>query len=1336
MAQRTPTQTGKRKNANGLINWLVTLTVLYGLFAAPQKALAAPGLSVSPGSGPAGSVVTLSGSGYTPGGYNGTVRWDGADQFTFSIPAGGSFNIQFTVPGNASTGNHTFTVCAYCGGGEFEQIASASFSVQPPQQPPTYTPPPPPASNNPPIIHSFNLDSAAIDSGSCTYVRWSSSNATSATLVGDFNITVEPNGSWQLCPPATQLYRLTVTGPGGTATAEVTLFVGAAVTPTFTPSLTPTPRPITATFTPTRTPTATNTPASGACIQVPADANVVGFDTVQPGRRISNTYIPGLGEEAGYLVRWDSSLTAYYPGPDNDTPHSGPLVAESVVARTTMSPARGRWTTVGAFVGLPEAASGTVTVTLRGYDVADTEVGVATVTIGPGITPFDNCLIVSAPLITRVELRASAPNGGLARRLYLDDFFFIGSDFPTCPGSVEFTTPANNADLGNAEQVILGGVFSLDARPVQIRFNTGEEWNSYNGTASSNLRVIPEPTANRSRFELTRAINAGDYDARVSLSSPACANNPVAEARLTYHVHAEIDAQVQAIEVTQGIRGNIPVRDWRADLVFPPETSVVHVANRKTVVRVYPWVFLRNGQLAAISLTARLHGQRDGVELPGSPLSPANGVVYFDPAWTLADMRGNAGRSLNFVLPRSWTQAGNLSLTVEIAPTAMPGVSECTSCATNNTSYLSGVRFQQVQTKRIRMRIYLADYYWSNGSEVRHAMPTLGEVLEAYQYWKSTWPVADNAVRLEFRYTRIARGTCEGTGTARICISEAPGIPVWDNAVYLLESAEMVPPRYVTDPYAYLPLVFSPASPINCEGRAGVGWPPQFHAGACGATFAQEAAHSIGLNHASNAHGELAGGLVDPAYPGPHGEIESNAYGFDTTAMQAFAPSEGGHMHDFMSYGRPAWVSIYTWQKLARAFGATDIRVQSPAPHTARLNTFVDWEPQLQSQEIDKGLVFSGQIDPDGVVTLYNAVFRGQLPVPDASETVADYRIELRDSNGQPLASEPFAPRPLTHAATGTFSFFIIVPDTPGVRQVAFLNGNTLLVSFPVSAAPPEVELLEPAAGATWPSSGEITLRWQTLDSDSPTLFHQIEITKDDGQTWTVLGSGIQGTEFKLDLATVPASGDHWQLRIQASDGYNTAIDQVGPITIEPKGPMPIILEPLDGATLRPGQSLTVVGQANDWTEGDVPAESLEWLLDGQLLGVGEEISVENLSEGKHTLTLRAANNRGLTGEHSISITVANDADADGLPDEWETGFALNPNDSGDAQLDSEMDGLQNWQEFGYGTNPLLKDSDGDGFDDATEIASGSDPTDADSRPRVNSPVGAAAPTSTPAPTP
>jgi len=89
-----------------------------------------------------------------------------------------------------------------------------------------------------------------------------------------------------------------------------------------------------------------------------------------------------------------------------------------------------------------------------------------------------------------------------------------------------------------------------------------------------------------------------------------------------------------------------------------------------------------------------------------------------------------------------------------------------------------------------------------------------------------------------------------------------------------------------------------------------------------------------------------------------------------------------------------------------------------------------------------------------------------------------------------------------------------------------------------------------------------------------------------------------------------------------------------------------------------------------------------------------------------------------------------------GLPDEWETGFALNPNDSGDAQLDSEMDGLQNWQEFGYGTNPLLKDSDGDGFDDATEIASGSDPTDADSRPRVNSPVGAAAPTSTPAPTP
>jgi hypothetical protein len=111
---------------------------------------------------------------------------------------------------------------------------------------------------DPPVIGAFTLDLSSIDPGACTYVRWSSSNGLSATLAGDFYITVDPNGTWQLCPPSTQLYRLTVYGaPDASpnmAVAEILLTVSA--TPSLTPSDTPTPAP-TPTATPTPTPEAT-----------------------------------------------------------------------------------------------------------------------------------------------------------------------------------------------------------------------------------------------------------------------------------------------------------------------------------------------------------------------------------------------------------------------------------------------------------------------------------------------------------------------------------------------------------------------------------------------------------------------------------------------------------------------------------------------------------------------------------------------------------------------------------------------------------------------------------------------------------------------------------------------------------------------------------------------------------------------------------------------------------------------------------------------------------------------------------------------------------------------
>jgi hypothetical protein len=70
------------------------------------------------------------------------------------------------------------------------------------------------------------------------------------------------------------------------------------------------------------------------------------------------------------------------------------------------------------------------------------------------------------------------------------------------------------------------------------------------------------------------------------------------------------------------------------------------------------------------------------------------------------------------------------------------------------------------------------------------------------------------------------------------------------------------------------------------------------------------------------------------------------------------------------------------------------------------------------------------------------------------------------------------------------------------------------------------------------------------------------------------------------------------------------------------------------------------------------------------------------------------------------------DTDHDGIPDQWEITYGLNPKDPADAQLDSDGDGLSNLEEYKVGSNPLNPDSNGNGMNDALELINGHNPND------------------------
>ena len=97
--------------------------------------------------------------------------------------------------------------------------------------------------------------------------------------------------------------------------------------------------------------------------------------------------------------------------------------------------------------------------------------------------------------------------------------------------------------------------------------------------------------------------------------------------------------------------------------------------------------------------------------------------------------------------------------------------------------------------------------------------------------------------------------------------------------------------------------------------------------------------------------------------------------------------------------------------------------------------------------------------------------------------------------------------------------------------------------------------------------------------------------------------------------------------------------------------------------------------------------------------GAGDDPDHDGIDNYKEYL---AGTNPSLSADH----------DGDGMYDDWEVYYGLSPFDPTDANGDLDKDGLTNLSEFKMGTNPTVSDTDGDGYSDAEERDSDSNPLD------------------------
>ncbi len=145
---------------------------------------------------------------------------------------------------------------------------------------------------------------------------------------------------------------------------------------------------------------------------------------------------------------------------------------------------------------------------------------------------------------------------------------------------------------------------------------------------------------------------------------------------------------------------------------------------------------------------------------------------------------------------------------------------------------------------------------------------------------------------------------------------------------------------------------------------------------------------------------------------------------------------------------------------------------------------------------------------------------------------------------------------------------------------------------------------------------------------------------------------------------------------------------------------------------------------AVDITATDDPATKVRMARDGTASGPdgdtmeatgagspGAAISYDYVAPANGTLVMVLdAVSSGDTFHHygfvNELVGIPNDADADGMPDIYESANGLNPN-ARDATLDLDSDGLKNIDEYTLGTQANNPDTDGDGLRDGVETGTG-----------------------------
>lgn len=668
------------------------------------------------------------------------------------------------------------------------------------------------------------------------------------------------------------------------------------------------------------------------------------------------------------------------------------------------------------------------------------------------------------------------------------------------------------------------------------------------------------------------------------------------------------------------------------------------IADRRTFVRGYARCVLDNTGGIARRPGALLNGFfKNGRPLPGSPINPEGStIVPLNPE--LIDLRNDLSSSFLFQLPDSWTQEGEIILTMIVNPyNAIPETGNAPNLISTTVKF------------NMKYRTCLAFVSVKADS---------GDVYRPYEFGSHFQLVlnrAESLLPIPGFWTRYVGGVTLMNGADPFIFphKDNPDAKGDTQALAQLNSHEFWC-SYVgdwgedchPDNIFVVGMVHGTTrwkwGGLACGKSQLAKFPP-----VSGSNYfwaqprsAQIVAHELGHNY-GRGHIDCGGPgepfdvpPFDPCNLGPLGDW-TEYWGFDPIYRKVIQPDVA---RDLMTYGRNQWTSGFTWEA-----------IYSKVP---------SWTSSLSLQDLPKYGVSSGQpvlylngiIYPDEQYahlqpaylfddqrcTALMEIWPEIRPCPEQTNgrKTPEYAVCFRDASGSILSMQNLDVYNIwDDDDRKEFYFGQPIAFPTGTASVEIIDDYGVIAERPVTSHAPSIYVTAPYLD---PSLKTLDISWSAFDNDqTESLVYTVLYSSDNGSSWTPLLMDYTLQQARIDTKYLPG-GSQARFAVIATDGINTSV-AISPLFAVPYNkPVPRIDGIVENQCLKFGQITNLMGMALDAEDGSIPDERLSWHLHGKTsyTGTGSLFTLKNLSPGPYTVTLRAEDSDGMVQEISLNFSV------------------------------------------------------------------------------------------------